>query len=137
MGFSTSIATVVLFLGMLIIATASYTTLNRSTELVIEAKDAQQERMLEQLNTKITITGITTQGSDLNITVKNDGSEVLNSSTVNVLLDGSYVTPDSITPSGVWSPEKSIHIILADVSPLSNRRIKVIVENGQSDYGIS
>jgi archaellum component FlaF (FlaF/FlaG flagellin family) len=137
MGFSTSISIVILFVGTLAIATASYTTIDRSTELLMEAKDTQQERMLDQLNTKITITGIAQQGSDLNITVKNEGSEVLNSSAINVLLDGSYVTPDSITPSGIWSPDVSINVILADVTPLSNRRIKIIVENGQSDYGTS
>jgi flagellar protein FlaF len=137
MGFSTSIAVVILFLGTLLIVTSIYPTLDRSTEMLMEARAAQQERMLDQLNTKITITGITQQGSDLNITVRNDGSTVLDSSELDVLLDGSYVTPGSITPSGVWTPDTSINVILTDVSPLTNRRIKIIAKNGQSDYATS
>lgn len=135
MGFSTSISIVILFIGLLTTATASYTTIDRSTEILAEARDTQHERMLDQLNTEITITGITQDGSDLNITVRNDGTTVLNSSTIeiDVLLDGSYTTPSSITPPGVWSPDKSTNIILANEN-ITNRRIKVVVENGESDY---
>ena len=137
MGFSTSISIVILFIGLLTIATSSYATIDRSTDLLAEAQVTQHERMLDQLNTKITITGIAIAGNNVTITVQNEGTTVLDTGKIDVLLDGEYVTPDSITPSGHWIPDRSIDVLLSDVNPPTNRRIKIIVENGQSDYETS
>ncbi|RJS71778.1 MAG: fla cluster protein FlaF, partial [Candidatus Syntrophoarchaeum sp. WYZ-LMO15] len=75
----------------------------------------------------------------LTIDVKNTGSTVLNASKVDVLLDGELETANITSlkvngvDSSVWSPEDTLQIKISGVAA-NPTRIKVIAENGISDY---
>ncbi|VVB55082.1 Uncharacterised protein [uncultured archaeon] len=128
MGFSTSAVIVIFIASILQMASMFYPMADMSYRQVQEAKKSSNELWNEKLNTKIVITNWD-QGSR-NLTVFNNGSMTLNSSKINVILNGKFNSSYSVNPGGVWPPETSINITIAFVSG----RVKIITENGAADY---
>ncbi|MFU8767313.1 MAG: hypothetical protein ACNA7I_06580, partial [Candidatus Methanoperedens sp.] len=86
-------------------------------------------------NTKIVIVDTKITGSELNITVYNNGSTALDSGKLDVVYNGTILQSFNVSKQGVWSPKTSINVTINNGE--SNRRLKIITSNGVSDYAIS
>ena len=134
MGFSTSAAVVIFAASMMYMASIFYPLASMSYHRVLEAKKNLNDIQYEKLNTRIAITGTQMTGSDLNLTVYNNGSSTLNSSRLNVVYNGSLKS-FTASKSGVWAPRSSLNITINNVA--INSRVKIITANGASDYTVT
>ena len=95
-----------------------------------------KDRLVDQIQTDINITGVSISGSgpnyDHNITVENIGSVTLNTSDFTVLIDGT--TQQFTCSSSCLYPEQNVYFNVTDVAGTGTKRLKVITENGVSDY---
>ena len=128
MGFSTSAVMVIFIASILQMASMFYPMADMSYRQVQEAKKSSNELWDEKLNTKIVITNW--DQDNKNLTVFNNGSMTLNSSKINVILNGEFDSSYTVNPGGVWPPETSINVTIELVSG----RVKIITENGAADY---
>ena len=141
MGFSVSMAFAIFLVGLLALSTILVSSYDYRSGLIDNAERVRHERMVKELQTDLEI--ITTDYDAvqdiLTIDVKNTGSTVLNASKVDVLLDGELETANITSlkvngvDSSVWSPEDTLQIKISGVAA-NPTRIKVIAENGISDY---
>lgn len=127
MGFSTSAVVAIFTVSLIYMASMFYPLAEMSYNNVQEANKYSNELWNEKLNTKIVITSWTDNGK---LKVYNNGSVTLNSSKVNVILNGSWNPPVSINPGGVWPPSTPIDVDIG--SP--GGRVKIIAANGAADY---
>ncbi|NJD76794.1 MAG: hypothetical protein FIB08_06830 [Candidatus Methanoperedens sp.] len=135
MGFSTSAAVVIFAASFMYLATIFYPLANLSNQRVLEAKKSLNDMQEDKLNTKIVITNSQVSGSDIDLTVYNNGSVTLNSSKLNVIYDGTFLTSFSISSQGVWAPRSPINVTI--VNGVTGKRVKIITANGASDYAIT
>ena len=128
MGFSTSAVVVIFIASIMYMATMFYPLADMSYQKLQEAKKNSNELWNEKLNTKIVIT----KWEGNIITVSNNGSIPLNSSKINVIIDGIFKSSPSYTvnPTGVWPPRTSIDVDIGT----GNGRVKIITANGAADY---
>lgn len=126
MGFSTSAVVAIFTVSLIYMASMFYPLAEMSYHKVLEAEKNSNERWNEKLNTKIFITD---WASDT-IKVYNNGSVTLNSSKINVMLNGSLKSSFSVNPGGVWPPKTSIDVNIG----ASGGRVKIIASNGAADY---
>ena len=138
MGFETSVVVAIFFISVLILGTTSYTVVSASRNIVNDANQDQYEIQNKRLQTDISVIDSTANGPsasyDLTITITNTGSETLDSSALNVLIDGAI---ESYTPSPLtttWTPDKTKTFEITGLSGAGSHRVKVITENGISDY---
>ncbi|MCZ7382124.1 MAG: hypothetical protein O8C64_11230 [Candidatus Methanoperedens sp.] len=131
MGFSTSAVVVILTASLMYMAAMFYPLAEMSHRNVLEAEKISNELWKEKLNTKIVITN----WSGTNIIVYNNGSVSLNSSKIDIVLDGQLKPSSSYTtnPGGIWPPKTSINVNIEAASG----RVKIIAANGASDYAVS
>ena len=130
MGFSASAVVVIFTASIMYMAAIFYPLADMSYRQVQEAKKNSNELWNEKLNTKIVITNWDPVGK--NLTVFNNGSMTLNSSKINIILNGEFKSSSSYTvnPPGVWPPETSIKVDIGSGSG----RVKIITANGAADY---
>lgn len=126
MGFSTSAVVAIFTASLIFIAAMFYPLAEMSYHKVREAEKNSNELWKEKLNTKIVITDWTNEI----LTVYNDGSITLNSSKINVMINGELKSSFSVDPGGVWSPKTSIDVDIG----ATNGRVKIIAANGAADY---
>jgi archaellum component FlaF (FlaF/FlaG flagellin family) len=128
MGFSTSAVVVIFTASIMYMATMFYPLADMSYQQLQEAKKNSNEIWNEKLNTKIVITKW--EGNTL--TVFNNGSIPLNSSKINVIINGEFKTSPSYTvnPPGIWSPRASIDVNIGT----GIGKVKIITANGAADY---
>lgn len=138
MGFETSVVVAIFFISALVLGTTSYTVVSASRDMVNDAAEDQYKIQNKRLQTDISITDSTANGPsasyDLTINLTNTGSETLNSSALNVLIDGAI---ESYTPSlstTTWTPDETKTLEITGLSGAGSHRVKVITENGISDY---
>ena len=131
MGFSASAVMVIFTAALIYIVTIFYPVIGMSYRNTLEAERMSNELWNEKLNTKIVIT----EWSGNTLTVFNNGSAVLNSSKVNVMLNGELRTSSSylISPEGVWPPRTSVSIDIG----AAGGRVKIVTANGASDYKVT
>ncbi len=131
MGFSTSAVVVILTASLLYMAAMFYPLAAMGHRNILEAEKVSNELWKEKLNTKIVITNWASNGS---ITVYNNGSVTLNSSKIDIVLDGQLKRSSSYTanPVGTWPPKTSINVNIGAASG----RVKIITANGASDYAL-
>lgn len=103
---------------------------------VHNAFDEMKDRAIDQIQTGVNITDVTSEvnGSnyDINITVKNIGSVTLKTSYFNILVNG---TDKSFTCSKIYIyPENEVYFNVSSIEETGNLRMKVITNNGISDY---
>ena len=128
MGFSTSAVVVIFIASILQMASMFYPMADMSYRQVQEAKKNSNELWNEKLNTKIVITNWDQDSK--NLTVFNNGSMTLNSSKINVILNGEFDSFYNVNPGGVWPPGTSINVTIESISG----RVKIITENGAAGY---
>lgn len=101
MGFSVSASTAILLVAAFASVGMLYTSAANGFEQVSDATLSEQEQALETENTEIAIVNVThnTSGTTdyVDVSVVNDGSSSLHVSKTDLLVDGSYRSPDSAT----------------------------------------
>jgi archaellum component FlaF (FlaF/FlaG flagellin family) len=130
MGFSTSAVVVIFTASIMYMAAMFYPLSDMSYQQLQEAKKNSNELWNEKLNTKIVITNWDPVGN--NLTVFNNGSIPLNSSKINLIINGTFKSGSSyvVNPPGIWPPRASIDIYIGTGSG----KVKIIAENGAADY---
>jgi archaellum component FlaF (FlaF/FlaG flagellin family) len=127
MGFSTSAVVAIFTASLIYMASIFYPLTEMSYHKVLEAEKNSNERWNEKLNTKIVITNWTEDGK---LTVYNNGSVTLDSSKINVILNGTWNPPVSVNPGGIWPPKTPIDVDIG----ATGGRVKIIAANGAADY---
>jgi len=136
MGFSLTAAAAIIGVAIVIsIELIVSTTIPTITD-VHESYDEMRDRSIEKVQTDINITSLTTVANasnyDLDFTVKNTGSITLETDYFTVLIDGNK---SSFTCSATYLyPEKSAYFILLNLPGSGTARLKVVTDNGISDY---
>jgi flagellar protein FlaF len=143
MGFSTSGATAIIFIGLLVSFGSVYPVVESSLEEVHSARDRQDDSLLRQQNTAIQVQNVTYNASTdtATITVDNTGSTTLETDRTDVLLDGVYRQPatvavDNTTGRTVWTPASRLEITIVDVTEAPSR-VKIVTGPGVSDIRVS
>ena len=132
MGFSVSGSAAIIFLAAFVSIGILYTSAYNSFERVEAAADADAADLLEQQNTDIEIRDVTNTTIDsVTITVENTGSTTLRVDRTDVLLNGTYQNPESITVDGesadLWAPGETVTI---DVGYEPSGTIRVTIVSG-------
>ena len=138
MGFETTVVVAIFFLSAMVLGTTAYVAISASQDLVDDASYEKNEMQVKRLQTDVLIDSSTPVGSAalyyLTITVSNTGSMTLKSDELNVLVDGtiqSYIFAPTAT---TWTPDGTITLTVEELSGGGSHRVKVITENGISDY---
>ena len=136
MGFSLVAATAIIGLSVIVsIEIIVGTTIPAITD-INNAFDEMKDRSIEQVQTDINITDVTyaINGSnyDLNITVENSGSVSLKTRYFNILING---TDNAFSYSKTYlHPKNEVYFNISSFQDTGDQRIKVITNNGISDY---
>jgi len=137
MGFSVSIAVGLIFIIIIASSIIVIDALSAASDQLEDAKKLHEEIEGGKLQTRITIQSISVSGdpSDYSVTIriKNEGSTTLDPLKLNVLIDGSLKS-FTVTPSTSWFPEKEVTVSVTNLSGSGTHRVKVVTENGISDY---
>ncbi|HEC94805.1 MAG TPA: hypothetical protein ENI45_02425 [Thermoplasmatales archaeon] len=135
MGFSTVAAAAIIGVALLMALNTLVGSILPSLSDLNDAYQELGERMVEMVQTDVIISGVSaTSGTpyNLSITVKNNGSETLETSKFTILVNG---TLQSFTcPTTYLYPEESAVFTVSGLTERGLKRIKVVCENGVSDY---
>lgn len=136
MGLSLSVAAVIIGVSIVtsigILSEGFLPTITSVNDSFKEMKD----RSIEQVQTDINISSISTfingANYNLNFSVKNIGSVVLDPEYFDVLINGTSRT-FSYT-SSILYPEEVVYFNVTNIPNTGNAKLKVITDNGISDY---
>lgn len=136
MGFSVTVANVILFVGLAAAGATFTASVLNATDQVTDAGREDWKAQADYAHTSVDITSATWANGPktVTITVKNIGSTTLNASLVTVLADGVYKTPSSIVVDSdanqrVWAPTQSAVFTVGGFSS-KPRVATVATENG-------
>ncbi len=135
MGTSVSVVVALIFSAFLIVGTIIYSSVDYSKNLVKKAQYDQDTMKKARMQTDITITNVT-NGSSLQITLKNTGKTTLNASALDVFVDGKYHNYTLSSAGNTWVPKNNTNITVPVTFNASRDRVKVVTENGISDYAL-
>ncbi|WP_207591454.1 flagellin [Halomontanus rarus] len=135
MGFSTSGATAILFIGLLIAVGIAYPTLETANDRRMTAMEDRDQRALEIRNTDVAVESAVYNGSSGTLTVEigNTGSTTLSVSETDLLVDGVYRSGYETAVEGnadrtVWQPGETLRMTAnLETEPT---RVKIVTENG-------
>ena len=135
MGFSTSGATAIIFVGVLVAVGIAYPVLQTAHEERTTAIDERDDRALEMRNTAIDLENASYDGTDLTVNATNTGSSTLSVPATDLLVDGAFVadgdrteTVDGAADRETWQPGETLSITVAvDDEP---DRVKLVTEYG-------
>lgn len=145
MGFSVSGSVAIISIGVLVAFGVMFPTVIDSSHKVSDAQSAQSERILDQQNTDIRInqTDYDSGADELTIEVVNEGTVALEVDETDVIVNGTYETPNGTTvyqtldktngdsSTNVWLSDEVLEIVVgADSKP---GRVKIVTENGIAD----
>ncbi len=136
MSAETSVVVALFFIGFLAAAATVYSSIDYYKNLVKNAQYEQDTIKKARMQTDITITNVTNRTTSLNLTLKNTGRTTLNSSSLDVFVNGNFYNYNLTTAGNIWVPENSTNITIP-VAPKTGDRIKIVAENGISDYALS
>lgn len=136
MGFATSGAVAIIFVGALVAFGVLYPTMQATRERVSEAEDRRAEAALARENTDISVSvSYNASINTLVVNVTNKGSTTLSVERTDVLVDGRYETVDSTTVGGesrtIWVPGERLRIETTEAARPD--RVKVVVEYGVAE----
>ncbi|RJS68321.1 hypothetical protein CW696_08885 [ANME-2 cluster archaeon] len=138
MGFSVSIATAIIAIGLIMTATAHYGRVSTSYDLLEDARDEQHQRMVSKLDTGIEIYNTSecsydgrgkidnTSGSDY-FYIKNTETSSINKTDLIVLVNGELIGDHSW--SGWLYPGKNFQ---ATLTLNHGDDVKIVTANGRS-----
>jgi archaellum component FlaF (FlaF/FlaG flagellin family) len=131
MGFSTVAATAIIGVSLLIGVELIVSTTIPSIEDMHDSYDKMRDRSIEQMQTDITITNAAYVLPDTLISVVNTGSESINTTNCNILING---TSKSFTCNvNFIHPEQTAIFSIAERT-YPGDIIKIITPNGVSEY---
>ena len=136
MGFSLVAATAIIGFSVVMAIEIVVSTTIPTIVDVHNAFDEMKDRAIDQLQTDINITDVTSlvNGSnyDINIKVKNTGSVTLKTKYFNILVNG---TDKLFICSKIFIyPKNEVYFNVSSIQETGNLRLKVITNNGISDY---
>jgi len=95
-----------------------------------------KNRAIEQVQTDINISNIATSANisnhDLNITVENTGSTVLETCDFNILIDGANT--DFYCKTSYLYPDNDTYFEVYNQAGVGSKRIKIVTNNGICEY---
>jgi archaellum component FlaF (FlaF/FlaG flagellin family) len=136
MGFSLVGAAAIIGVSILmsieiIVSTGVPTIIN-----VDDAFDEMRNRAIDQVQTDINITGVTSivngTGYDINISVENTGSITLKTTYFDILING--IKYDFSCSKSYIHPENNVYFNVSSLTGVGARKLKVVTNNGISDY---
>lgn len=139
MGFSTSAAMAIIFLGMLVAIGIAFPAMESAYESQSTAMDDRDERALDMRNTAVELDASFDTGDDLQVNVTNEGTTTLSVERTTLLLDGEF-TPqseyetavDGVGDRALVEPGETLEITLDEADHDEPTRVKVITEYGVS-----
>lgn len=136
MGFSTSGATMILFLGVLVSASILVPAAENAYEGVADARDGRSERLLDRRNSDLSVSNVTYNSTSdtLNVSVNNTGSVTLAVNETDLLVDGAFASGYDTSVGGatgrtLWLPGETLTFTYSGVSSKPDR-VKVVAETG-------
>jgi flagellar protein FlaF len=136
MGFSVSGATVLLLLGFLVAGLTLAAALEEVSEARNAGVNAEEQRILEQLNTDLNVTDAVYNKTNDTLTViaQNSGSVTLDIADTDLLVDGQFANTSAVAVGGnpgraLWTPRTNASITLDSVTAQPSR-IKLVTETG-------
>jgi len=136
MGFSLVGAAAIIGVSILMIIEIIVSTGVPTITNVDEAFDEMRNRAVDQVQTDINITGVTSlvngSGYDINITVENTGSVSLETANFDILINGT-INDFSCSKSYIH-PQNIVYFNVPSITGLGAQKLKVITNNGISDY---
>ena len=139
MGFSTSGATAIIFVGVLVAAGIAYPVFHAAQEERLSAVQERDDRTLAMRNTAIAVDTWSyneTGTDDFTMNVTNTGSTTLSVAETDLLVDGGYRADDSyqtrVAGNGareLWQPGETLTVTVANESPAPDR-VKLVTEHG-------
>jgi flagellar protein FlaF len=137
MGFSTSAAAAVIFVGALVSLGVLYPATAGSFERVNDALGDREDRLLDQRNTDVSIETVTYNETSENVTIEvsNAGTTTLAVNDSDTLIDGKLRTEnvtlavENVTGRSLWAPGETLTITVENVSSVP-ARVKVVTEYG-------
>jgi archaellum component FlaF (FlaF/FlaG flagellin family) len=136
MGLSVSVATAIIAVSVLIVVEISFGNLLPILTKINDSYDSFNNRALEKIQSDLNIDNVSTiingSGYDLNITVENTGSIVIDTSHCNVLVNGSIHY--FISSKSYIYPEKTASLSVYNLSGNGQFRLKFVSDLGISDY---
>ncbi len=92
MGFSTSGATAIVFVALMICLGTAYAAVGGAYDRVAESTETADDRALDQRNTAIEIESAEFDEGELTVTVENTGTTALSVRGTSLVVDGEFVT---------------------------------------------
>lgn len=139
MGFSTSGAVAVVFVGFLLAMGVLIPSVEGGYERTVEARDLDQERALRVANSAIDVSAVdyNATADELTVDVDNAGSVTLQVDRTDLVVDGEYVVPDVTAVEGdpgrtVVAPGERLTLTVEDYQPGPDR-VKVVAGTGVAD----
>ena len=136
MGFSMAAAAAIIGVSILIAIEIFTSSFLPTITDVNDSYNDMKDRAIEQVQTDINITGVTTSpnGSnyDHNFTVENTGSIDLETEYFNIMINGTSC-PFNCTKSYIY-PEKDAYFKVDNLPGAESKRAKIVSDNGISDY---
>lgn len=139
MGFSTSAAAAIIFVGVFVSIGMIYPSTAGSVEEVNDALGDQEDRVLEQRNTDITIDDVryNTTSDTVTVNVTNTGTTTLDVNETDLLFDGTIQDTDrtnavaGVTGRSLWAPGETLTVTVTTV-PTAPTRVKFVTGPGVS-----
>jgi flagellar protein FlaF len=136
MGFSVSAATVILFLAFIAGGLALTSALEGAGEARNAGVDAEEERILDRVNTQINVTGAVYNGTGdtLRVSIANTGSSTLDTGDTDLLVDGQFERPATVAVAGdtgrdLWTPGTRATLTVDSLTQQPDR-VKVVTGPG-------
>ncbi len=136
MGFSISVSAATIGVAIIMILEVSMGTIIPLFTDLNDSYENMRNRIIEEIQTEIEINNITVQPNaslhDITITVKNTGSTVIDVAYLDLLVNGllsSFSYDDEY-----WFSENTYTITVHGLSGSGSNKVKIITENGISDY---
>lgn len=140
MGFSSSAAVAILFIGCLVAAGIAFPVLETAYERQTAAMEERDDRALEVRNTAIDVTAAYDDGANnLSVNVTNTGSTTLSVEDVDLLVDGELIAGWAESDRRVEGDETRTIVQPGEVLELlvdretKPNRIKVVTGNGVAE----
>lgn len=137
MGFSTSGATAILLVGVLVAVSVAYPVLQSAQDLRRDAIENRDNRALEVQNAAIELDAVEHADGELTVTASNDGASSLSAADTTVLVDGEIPADRDVEVDGVpgrelWLPEETLTVTVADADLPDGdpERVKLVTEYG-------
>lgn len=138
MGFSTSGATAIIFMGVLIAAGIAYPVFQTAHEQRTTAIEDRDDRSLAMRNTAVEVASWSYNESgngNFTMDVNNTGSTVLSVPETDLLVDGVYqesyeTRVNGSTERELWQPGETLTVTVSTSRP---NRVKIVTEHGVAE----